>query len=268
MLTASAEPVPAILAQHVEKAAILRNIRAVQVTAPHVRLFQLRRLDDRIAAHLDGLAVAGDVGMALCEAALEDPGIGELFAATVRAAEAGDRACLRRLIAVVQATPESENGFISAFGRVSPEVLRGLTVAFLAAQDLFLRRVGISTCAMHGADPGATLAAATADADERLRARALRAAGECGRTDLLPHCLLALEDESALCRFRAARAAVQLGDRGEALRVVAEIAHSDSPHRTLALWLFLIAAELPTANTQSTRDRRPAQRAAAARGTH
>ena len=248
MLAASRPAIPAILDQHVEEAAILRNIRAAQVTAPHVRLFQLRRLDDRIAAHLDGLAVAGDAAMTLCEAALETPGIGELFAATVRAAEAGDWACLERLIAVVLAVPESENGFISAFGWVSQHRLRGLTVEFLAAQDPFLRRVGISTCAMHGADPGDSLAAAATDTDERLRARALRAAGECGRADLLPACVQALDDDSALCRFRAARAAVQLGDRGEALRVLADIARSDSPHRSLALWLFMMAAALPTTN--------------------
>lgn len=248
MLNASYRTIPAIVSQHAEEAAVLRNVRSTQVVAPHVKLHQLLRLDNRIAAHLDGLSIAGEAGEALCDEALEDPGIGELFAATVCAIERGDRQRLQRLIAVVQVAPECENGFISAFGWVSPEVLQGLAVEFLAARDPFLRRVGFASCAMHDVDPGERLAEAIADPDVRLRARALRAAGECGRQDLLPACLDALYDDEPGCRFRAARSAVQLGDRDEAMRVLAEFAASDSPHHDQALWLFQMAADLPTAN--------------------
>ncbi|MCB1914887.1 MAG: TIGR02270 family protein [Rhodocyclaceae bacterium] len=244
----SHHPIPAVIAQHAEEAAILRNLRSFEVVAPHVTLHQLLRLDNRIAAHLDGLSIAGEAGEALCAEALEDPGIGELFAATIGAIERGDRQALHHLVAVVQAAPECENGFISAFGWAAPERLSGLAVEFLEADDPFLRRVGIACCAMHDVDPGDHLGVAMTDADVRLRARALRAAGECGRKDLLPQCLDALEDENPLCRFRAARSAVQFGDRGEAMRVLAEFAASDSPHHDLALWLFQMASELPTAN--------------------
>ena len=87
MLTASRAPIPVVVQQHQEESASLRATRESLVRAPHVRLHHLRRLDDRIAAHLDGLAVAGEFGSGLCEAALESPGIGEVFAATVRAIE-------------------------------------------------------------------------------------------------------------------------------------------------------------------------------------
>ena len=82
MWNASAIPIIPVVRQHAEESANLRNMRSVLVTAPHVKLHHLRRLDDRVAAHLDGLAVAGEFGWKLCEAALENPGVGEVFAAT------------------------------------------------------------------------------------------------------------------------------------------------------------------------------------------
>lgn len=75
--------IPHIIRQHAEESAILYNIRLHQVAAPHVKLHHLRRIDDRIAAHLDGLAVAGDYGLKVCEEALEDAGAGEVFTASV-----------------------------------------------------------------------------------------------------------------------------------------------------------------------------------------
>jgi hypothetical protein len=66
-----------VVQQHVEEAAALRHMRSVLVRAPHVGLLQLGRLDERIDAHLDGLAVAGDAGKAMALAALDRPGAGE-----------------------------------------------------------------------------------------------------------------------------------------------------------------------------------------------
>lgn len=60
MLANLLEPIPHIIQQHAEEAAHLRHMRSNLVSAPHVKLRHLRRLDDRLAAHLDGLAVAGE----------------------------------------------------------------------------------------------------------------------------------------------------------------------------------------------------------------
>ena len=97
-MNASAIPILAVVRQHAEESANLRNMRSGLVTAPHVKLHHLRRLDDRIAAHLDGLAVAGEFGWKLCEAALENPGVGEVFAATVRAIEDKNLLALDKLL--------------------------------------------------------------------------------------------------------------------------------------------------------------------------
>ncbi len=143
MLTLSRPPIPVVVQQHAEESAILRNVRSVLVRAPHVKLLHLRRLDDRIAAHLDGLAVAGEFGTKLCLAALETPGVGEVFAVAVRAIEDKDTQGLARLLAIAQALPEGERGLISAFGWVSASLLQGTIKALLSADDPYGRRLAM-----------------------------------------------------------------------------------------------------------------------------
>ena len=233
------QPIPFVIHQHAEESAIQRNIRSVLATAPHVKLHHLRRLDDRIAAHLDGLAVAGEFGSSLCEAALENPGVGQVFAATVRAIEEKDERRLSKLFALVGAVPEAGPGLISAFGWVSANYLQGIGAELLSSKEVLRRLAGVAACAMHGVDPGATLGRAASDSDSLLRARALRAAGELGRCDLLPTCEQYLGDEDAACRFWAAWSAVLLGDRAKAVEVLKAFTLVPGPFRERALLLAL-----------------------------
>ena len=218
------------------------------VRAPHVKLHQLRRLDDRIAAHLDGLAVASEFGWELCEAALETPGVGEMFAATVRAIEDRNSAGLDQLLALAQAVPESQPGLISAFGWVSGQFLQGTIKNLLASPSAFQRQVGIIVCAMHRLDPGVALDAAVVDADASLCARGLRVAGECGRRDLLTACVNSLADEDVACSFWAACSAALLGERDKAIVLLKGIALQTGPTCTRALRLVLKLIEAPQAN--------------------
>src|SRR5712691_3413871 len=118
---------------------MLRHVRSVLVRAPHVRLRQLRRLDDRIAAHLDGLAVAGRYGTALCTAALERAGAGEVFALAVRVIDERDDAALDRLVALSAALPDAKRGLLSALGWVSAPQLQGLVRPWLESPDALRR---------------------------------------------------------------------------------------------------------------------------------
>jgi uncharacterized protein (TIGR02270 family) len=232
-------PVPAVVAQHMEESAVLFHVRARMVDAPHVRLHHLRRLDDRLAAHLDGLAVAGAYGAHLCATALAMPGPGELFATTALALDTHDEACLDKVLALAQVLPECRPGVLAAFAWVSAPSLRGITGGLLASSSAFHRMVGILACDAHRVDPGAALVSALGDPDALLRAQALRTAGECGRLDLQGACVRALTDEDAACRFQAARSAVLLGDRHAAIRVLHEEAGAGRPHRTDAIGLLL-----------------------------
>src|SRR5262245_27214215 len=78
--------IPEIVSLHVEEAASLSEMRRVLLDAPRARLKDIRRtFDDRISAHLDALAVAGEPSYSFCEAALEEPSAGAVFTAAVRA---------------------------------------------------------------------------------------------------------------------------------------------------------------------------------------
>lgn len=212
-MMAARPPVPTVIEQHAEDASHLRHVRSVLVRAPHAQLHRLQRLDDRIAAHLDGLAVAGDAGLKLCTEALASPSAGAVFTLAVRALESRDAAVLQRLFAIAAAEPPAERGLLSAFGWVPAQALQGTIHALLTSPNAPHQATGLAACVMHRVDPQEALVTALAATDERLHTRALRVAGEAGRVDLLPQVLAgcAAEDESH--RFWAARSALLLGDR-------------------------------------------------------
>jgi len=243
MLASSRQPVLPVIQQHAEESAILRHTRSVLVRAPHVKLLHLARLDERIAAQLDGVAVAGDYGSSLCEAALETPGAGEVFAAAVGAIESKDKARMDRLFALTEVLSDARRGLISAFGWVSAPDLQGTVAELLASEEPIRREFGIAACIMHRLDPGAMLARAIEDPDPRLRARSLRAAGEAGRRDLAYACLGRLKDEDPCARFWAAVSSLLLGNRDLSLDVLAGLADNPGPCRAPALELWLKAVD-------------------------
>lgn len=232
---------------------MLRHVRGVLVRAPHVRLLQLGRLDERIAAHLDGLAVAGACGMERCIAALEDPGVGEVFALAVRALEDRDRHAWQRVLALVPALPAARRGAASALGWVSPATLQGVVRELLGARAAHERELGLAACRMHGVDPGQALPAALGDADAGLRAAALRCAGELGRTSLLDAARAAIGDDQPEVVFWAAWAACLLGDRHASLQVLGAAAQQASPLASRALALALLASPFEQARELARR---------------
>lgn len=215
--------IPFGVSQHAEEATHLRHVRSVLLRSPHVQLHRLQRLDDRIAAHLDGIAVAGDFGLKLCLEALETPSAGAVFTLAARALEMKDAVLLQRPFSTLAAAPEAERGLLSAFGWVPAQALQGVIRDLLCSSDAEQWAAGLAACVMHRVDPGAALGAALAERHARLRARALRVAGEAGRDDLLPQVLAACagdaEDEAQ--RFWAARSGLLLGDRSAAVLAVA-----------------------------------------------
>jgi uncharacterized protein (TIGR02270 family) len=204
-----------------------------------VNLLHLSRWDERLAAHLDGIAVARDFGARLAGAALESPGVGEVFVATVGAIQTGNSAGLDKLFSLVEALPKAQKGLTSAFGWVSAETLKGTVRGLLSGAAPFRRRVGITACAMHGADPGAVLNAAISSQDAPLRARALRCASEVGRRDLLATCAEHLKDEDPECVFWAASSATLLSNRGAAVDSLRSLCLLPGSRRERALQLLL-----------------------------
>ena len=239
--------VPIVVQQHVEDAAILHASRTRLAVAPHVKLQHLRRCDDRLAAHLDGLRVAGEDAKPMCLAALERASPGSVFVATVRALENRDEAWLQQLIALAESLPECRSGLMSAFGWLEPEQLQNVVVGLLRSEDAIARAIGIAACGMHRKDPGLGSMRRLEDADPLVRARACRAAGELGMREFLSRLGDAVNDADPVCAFWSAWSAVLLGDRHGALQALNALAQTEGAFRARAFQLALLALPLSSA---------------------
>jgi len=239
--------IPIVVSQHLDDAAALRSVRTMLVRAPHVKLLHLDRADERLAAHLDGLSISGDYGAGLSLAALEVPGVGQLFISAVLAIERRDATQIDRLLSLLNVEPNAARALASAFGWVAPGLLRGLMAPLLASESPNARWLGIAACAQHRVDPGSPLNAAIEQADVNLQARALRAAGELGRVALLPACLARLQDDAPNVKLAAAWSATLLGDHEIAASTLRALALSPGSVQLEALALALFTADTDTA---------------------
>jgi uncharacterized protein (TIGR02270 family) len=229
-----------VLQQHVEDAAILHSTRSALTRAAHVKLPHLHRFDERLAAHLDGLDIAGHGCKPMCEAALDVPSPGPMFVATTRALASRDLLWMQRLIALAEAVPESRGGLASAFGWAERAQLEGIVADYLRSTNAAERAIGVAACAIHRVDPGLGAGRLLEDSDTRIRARAYRAAGELGKREFVSRLGGAIRDEDPACAFWAAWSAVLLGDRMDALDVLEQVSTADGPSRTRAFDLALI----------------------------
>ena len=227
-----------VVAEHAEEAAFLWLQRNNAVHAPNYSHRQFADLDERLAAHVDGLRVAGDDGWRCAAEALHSAGPEDFFPAAVLAIESADGR-FDELLARAQPAPQAVTGLMSALGWVEPEHLGGRVKALLGGDAPLARKLGITACALHRRDPGAALDAALDDTADSVRIRALRAAGELGRTDLLPHVLALLGEAKPELRFWAAWSAVLMGDRGHALDALRAFALEPGPRQLRAFQLVL-----------------------------
>jgi len=239
--------VPVIVQQHAEDAAVLHATRTALVTAAHVKLHHLRRCDDRLAAHLDGLSVAGEDVLEICAAALETPSAGAAFVAAVQALELRRQDWVQRLVVLAATVPECSAGLRSAFGWLQRDRLRGVVAELLGSAEADRRVTGIAASAMHRVDPGLIVARRLDDADPAVRARALRTAGELGKAELVST-LAAIEDADPACQFWAAWSAVLLGDREDALEFLMSAAAVPGPLQPRAFQLVLQALPVNAAH--------------------
>jgi uncharacterized protein (TIGR02270 family) len=223
---AGARTVPHIVEQHCEETAFLLVQRWSLLAGPAVGIRALGRLDERLAAHLDGLRVAGKFGRQVAGQTASVPGAAgpDLFAAAVLALEAGDLPGFTALSGTAPVPAYTQRGLVAALGWVSANALRGIGSALLDDPLPLNKAFGLYACSLHRVDPGKRLETALASADAALRACALHCAGEAGRPGRLRACRAALTDSDAGCRHAAARSAILLGDRTTSVDALAELA--------------------------------------------
>jgi uncharacterized protein (TIGR02270 family) len=262
-----------IFEQHAREASFLWILRDSAVTDPLYDLADLCELDERIEAHIDGLRLAGDAGWEACKNSLaEAEEGGEVFAAALIAIERWDLRGIAHILNVGGGLPDLSRAIVSAMGWASFDRVRGLWPGLLAGRcPPELHYLGIAGCAVHRQDPGAALGYAALSKDRRLKARALRAAGELGRADLLPLLEDEMRSDDEGCRFWAAWSAALLG-APEASRVLWAIAAKGGAHAARACAMVMRRMDPGVAYTWlyslagSTADMRVAVEGAAALG--
>jgi uncharacterized protein (TIGR02270 family) len=240
---------PVIVQQHADDTADLYETRTALSEAANVNLGGLQRLDERLAAHLDGLVIAGKHGSLICTTGLESPSAGRVFAVAMRAIDEKDLNSMARMLALTEVLPDVSCGLISAFAWSRPEQLQGIVANLLQAKEPNFRKMGITACAIHSVADSALLQKYSDDANGAVRAQALRAAAKCGRRELASTCAAAMRDENEECRFWAAWSAVLLGNRGVGLDALTHNALTPgASHCGRALRLSLQAMDTPSAH--------------------
>ena len=208
-----------IITQHAEDAAFLWLLRDSAVHEPHYDLKDLAELDNRVEAHLDGLRIAstglstsaGDAGWEICKDALSYQEPGEVFAAAVLAFSSNDEERIQTVLDTGSNESELVRGIISALGWLTWEQAEKHAQTLAASENPQHRFIALAAYAAHRKDPGLLLTQSLADPDPLLKARALKAVGELGRTDQLSSLRYNLKAEDEKCRLYAAWSMLLLG---------------------------------------------------------
>lgn len=254
-----------VVEQHAEEAGFLWMQRRNAVVAPNVSLRHLGRLEERLLAHIDGVRIANEAGVAACSMQLAGGEPGPLFVATALAVEAGATERLERLLALGEALPQAQCGLFGAFGWSESADLRGVVATLLSSPSAFRRLAGTVACSMHRVDPGIISGRRLEDPDSAVRARALRATGELGLGEYVSRLLDRIEDGDPAIQFWASWSAVLLGDRNKAHETLLKAGLRDGPERPRAFQLALMSMGADRAHGVLQRLARDAEDAAVTR---
>jgi uncharacterized protein (TIGR02270 family) len=231
--------VPLVVLQHWDEVVSLCGARRQSTSAPDFSLSALQRLDDRLTAHFDGLAIAGDEGWMLFEPALGDISASSAFAGGAVALEAGRLDWLDSVVVFAKDAQEALHGVMAALGWASRRQLQGVVADMLRSNEPARRVLGLAACALHRVDPGLMSHNLLEDSSAVVRARAFRAAGEIGCLDAITACQRAMGDEDPACRWWATVSAVLLGSGGGAVGSLRDFATADGPRQARAFRLAL-----------------------------
>jgi len=218
---------------------MLLLLRWTATNAPSYSLIDLAKLDGRVAAHLDGLRIAGHEGWKACEEQLAVNEAGEVFAASIMALESLDSSHLGKVLKVVDQEQPLAEGLVSALGWLPLEQARPHIHNFLGSKTPLQMRIGITASAIHRQNPGPVLQEALGADEPLLRARALKAVGELGQTNLLPAGLENISSENPKVRFWSAWAAALMSAHPTALSALQSIAESRQARSEQAMQVLL-----------------------------
>jgi uncharacterized protein (TIGR02270 family) len=238
--------IPAIADQLAETLSGLWCIRSRAVDSAHYRLRHVAGVDDRIEACLHAVHAMGPGGQRHCETAFSLDNPDELFAAALLALEARDTARVTVLCKIAEAVPELQNGVRDAISWVDASLLQGTVRSLLNSSSAFERSLGIDAIGAHGVTPGPYVCDGLAATAPVVRIAALRSAAALG---LREHIKCALDEKDEMVGFWTAWSAMLLGQRNEAIDVLARACLTPGGHRMTALQLALQAMPVGEAHS-------------------
>jgi uncharacterized protein (TIGR02270 family) len=211
-----------VLRVHAEDAAFLVRLREKAVEASNYRIIDLYDLENRLQGHLDAVAMAGEVGIRFAREQLEqETGPGECFVAAHVALRTGRDEMLGPILEAASAAPDFLPSFASAAAWCDVKCISRHMKNWITCGDERFVEIALEVCSAYRADPGEYLDQFVRHGSGRIRARAWRLAGECGRSDLVGRIVPAVREDGPDA-LEAAWAGCLLGDRGAAPRRLAD----------------------------------------------
>ena len=207
--------------QYADDAAFLWLLRSNAINQPNYNLHDLRELDERIDAQLNGLMTAPEDSWKICESSLALQQAGEIFVANVLAFRSLDVRKIQIAIEAGLSEPNAFKGLVSAMAWLPGRLVHSWIKKFLTSKDLDHKYIALAVCSARSEDPRDYLTSILQRPDclahEKLYARALRLIGELKRFDLLPALRQGTTADSKTVKFWAYWSQILLGDKAQAL---------------------------------------------------
>ena len=212
-----------IAEQNASEAAFLWLLRSQAVTSPQYYPVDIRELEERIEANLEGLSTVGELGWQVCADQLVYEEAGEIFTAAVVALRSRNAARIKMVCELGLMTPAMTKGLISALGWVEADLAKFWMQRFLSVTDPKYRMLGLAACSVRREDPGKYFLIILQDQDLSrypiMHARALRLIGELKRGDLVPALNAAMDSKEPVVKFWANWSAVLLGNQSAVMNL-------------------------------------------------
>lgn len=232
-----------VVREHVEQAAFQWSQHRMLSQAHPPDTAAMSGVAARLAANLDGVAIAGEAAWPIILDLFEDfPEAGELFVATYLAMALNGDKRIDQCLWMAHQSPEARHGLAGALAWFPPAVSGPTVRRMLDADSAVVRAAALDVLAHHRADPGARLADGLADPSPVVRASACALAAATGRADSADAIAGLAADPDPDLRFAAAAALATLGHAGASTALKASAAGGPRAADALRILSRLLSA--------------------------
>lgn len=213
-----------IYEQYIDEASFLWLMHTIAVDQPHYRVTELRSLEKRIEAQLNGLTGNLELSWKVMEGVLQgEAEAGEIFTAAVLAFRSHDQNKIQFVVEAALAAEENYKGLLHALVWLPGHLVHDWIKRFFTSKDLSHKWLALQACDMRRENPAEYLLNILRREDCRkntaLYITALKIAGDLKRFDLIEHVLLATDNEDPNIKFWAVRSSILLGDKAQVVKL-------------------------------------------------